>query len=82
MTGLKLLIAGGALALTLGGSPAESAGLAAGKVSAGAPQGVQLAQHSSTSRGFRSCMRAKYGPRYFARVPRAVRWHMAQACAG
>jgi hypothetical protein len=32
------------------------------------------------SRAFRRCMRAKYGPRYFHRVPRAVRFHMAQAC--
>jgi hypothetical protein len=29
---------------------------------------------------FRRCMRARYGPRYFARVPRAYRYHMAQAC--
>jgi hypothetical protein len=33
------------------------------------------------SSAFRRCMRAKYGPRYFARVPRAHRYHMAQACA-
>ena len=44
---------------------------------------IELVQ--STSRGnrdFRRCMRAKYGPRYFARVPRATRFHMAQACGG
>jgi hypothetical protein len=34
------------------------------------------------NRAFRSCMRAKYGPRYFARVKRAHRYHMAQACTG
>ena len=34
------------------------------------------------NRAFRSCMRAKYGPRYFARVSRAQRYHMAQACTG
>lgn len=45
-----------------------------------APQAVELAQGAYNSRPFRRCMRAKYGPRYFSRVPRAHRWHMAQAC--
>jgi len=34
------------------------------------------------NRAFRSCMREKYGPRYFAGVRRAQRHHMAQACTG
>ncbi len=38
------------------------------------------AQHTSDRRAFRRCMRAKYGPRYFAGVRRAHRWHMSQAC--
>jgi hypothetical protein len=42
---------------------------------------VIVAQYSS-SRGFRRCMREKYGPRYFRGVSRAHRWHMAQACGG
>jgi hypothetical protein len=41
---------------------------------------VSTFAQSSQSRDFRRCMRAKYGPRYFARVPRAHRWHMSQAC--
>lgn len=44
-----------------------------------APSLAEPAQYPR-SPSFRRCMRAKYGPRYFARVPRAVRWHMAQAC--
>jgi hypothetical protein len=38
------------------------------------------AQYNPRSPTFRRCMRAKYGPRYFAGVRRAHRWHMAQAC--
>jgi hypothetical protein len=34
------------------------------------------------SREFRRCMRAQYGPRYYHRVPRAHRFHMARACGG
>ena len=45
-----------------------------------APQAIELVQSPYNSRPFRRCMRAKYGPRYFSRVPRAHRWHMAQAC--
>jgi hypothetical protein len=41
---------------------------------------VLEAQYNPRSPAFRRCMRAKYGPRYFSRVPRAHRWHMAQAC--
>jgi hypothetical protein len=36
----------------------------------------------SSSRSFRSCMRQKYGPKYFRGVKRAHRYHMAQACGG
>jgi hypothetical protein len=36
----------------------------------------------SNSRGFRSCMRKKYGPRYYRGVKRAHRYFMAQACGG
>jgi hypothetical protein len=42
---------------------------------------VIAAQHTS-SRGFRRCMRAKYGPKYFRGVKRAHRYFMAQACGG
>ena len=35
-----------------------------------------------SSLDFRRCMREKYGPRYFARVRRATRFFMAQACGG
>jgi hypothetical protein len=80
MAGMKMAIAGAALALAVGLDPAEAAGISAGKGSGVAPPSVELAQHSYNSRGFRRCMRAKYGPRYFARVNRAHRWHMAQAC--
>jgi hypothetical protein len=46
------------------------------------PDAAVEAQAFPRTREFRRCMRAKYGPRYFARVPRAVRFHMAQACGG
>jgi hypothetical protein len=82
MTGMKLSLAGAALALALGLAPAESAVIAAGRSLAAAPLLAEPAQHAYNSRGFRRCMRAKYGPRYFSRVPRAHRWHMAQACMG
>jgi hypothetical protein len=36
----------------------------------------------SNSKSFRSCMRQKYGPKYFRGVKRAHRYHMAQACGG
>jgi hypothetical protein len=80
MSGMKLTMAGVALALALGWSPAWAAGPAAAKDVAIAPPVVVQAQHAHNTRGFRRCMRVKYGPRYFARVPRAHRWHMAQAC--
>lgn len=68
-------------ALFIGGmsAPALANGLAAGKAQTVVLAPVEDAR-SSGGRGFRRCMRAKYGPRYFARVPRAHRWHMAQAC--
>ena len=44
---------------------------------------IELAQSTrGGNRDFRRCMRAKYGPRYFAGVRRATRYHMAQACGG
>jgi hypothetical protein len=49
-----------------------------GKVSSFAVTDVQY----SNSRSFRSCMRQKYGPKYFRGVKRAHRFHMAQACGG
>jgi hypothetical protein len=52
----------------------------AGPADALPPPQIETAQHAYGSRGFRRCMRAKYGPRYFARVNRAHRWHMSQAC--
>jgi hypothetical protein len=73
---LAMLAIGAALALSV---PAIGAPLPVEVPSVAAPA-IGLAQHAYKSRGFRSCMRGKYGPRYFARVPRAVRWHMAQAC--
>jgi hypothetical protein len=73
-TGLALL----GMAAILSATPAGALGLAAGRPVA-VPEA--LAQYRPT-RDFRRCMRAKYGPRYFARVPRAHRFHMAQACGG
>lgn len=35
---------------------------------------------ASSARAFRRCMRRTYGPRHFARVSRAHRFFMAQAC--
>ncbi len=49
-----------------------------GKVSSFTMTDVQY----STSKSFRSCMRQKYGPKYFRGVKRAHRYHMAQACGG
>jgi hypothetical protein len=49
-----------------------------GKVASFALTDVQY----SNSRSFRSCMREKYGPKYFRGVKRAHRFHMAQACGG
>jgi hypothetical protein len=79
MADMRILTAAAALAMAIGLAPAQSAGLAGVKHLSAAPPAV-LAQQSPSSRGFRRCMRAKYGPRYFARVPRAHRWHMSQAC--
>jgi hypothetical protein len=73
---IAMLALGAALALAV---PAAAAPLPAGARPAAAAA-TALAQHAYATRGFRRCMRARYGPRYFARVPRAVRWHMAQAC--
>jgi hypothetical protein len=56
-------------------------GLASGPASAG--QSVTPAIEAAAqapSRSFARCMRAKYGPRYYARVPRAMRFEMAKAC--
>ena len=52
----------------------------ADKSLAASPPLAQPAWQAYNARGFRRCMRAKYGPRYFAGVNRAHRWHMAQAC--
>jgi hypothetical protein len=41
---------------------------------------IELSQYGPSNKAFRKCMRAKYGPRYFARVSRAHRWTMSQAC--
>lgn len=60
------------------GSAALAAPLTVTSGSPGIP-GVEQAQHGQ-SREFRRCMRRTYGPHYFARVPRAHRWHMSQAC--
>ena len=43
---------------------------------------IDVQYSRGNSREFRSCMRAKYGPRYFNRVPRTHRFHMVQACGG
>ncbi len=42
----------------------------------------QVQYSAEQSRGFRHCMRQKYGPRYFRGVKRAHRYHMVQACGG
>jgi hypothetical protein len=57
----------------------RAAPIAVGRSIASGP-GVALAQYGPSNKSFRKCMRAKYGPRYFARVPRAHRYTMAQAC--
>jgi hypothetical protein len=75
-TGLALL----GMAALLSAAPADALGLAVSR-SIAPPATIELAQYRPT-RDFRRCMRAKYGPRYFARVPRAHRFHMAQACGG
>jgi hypothetical protein len=41
-----------------------------------------IAAQFTSSRGFRRCMRAKFGPKYFRGVKRAHRYFMAQACGG
>ncbi|MFM9976124.1 MAG: hypothetical protein ACKVON_16315 [Beijerinckiaceae bacterium] len=44
-------------------------------------QATELAQfNAGEGRGFRRCMRAKYGPRYFSGVRPATRFFMAQTC--
>jgi hypothetical protein len=73
---LAILALGSVLTLS---APAAAAPLPVGGSPDARPY-VDFAQHTYNSRGFRRCMRAKYGPRYFARVPRAHRWHMSQAC--
>jgi hypothetical protein len=79
MLAAVVLIVGGALLLT----PAY-----AGSLGSGAPlmksefEASNVQYTRGGSRAFRRCMRAKYGPRYFSRVPRAHRFHMAQACGG
>jgi hypothetical protein len=45
------------------------------------PPAVTQVQYANPA-AFRSCMREKYGPRYFRGVKRAHRYHMAQACGG
>jgi hypothetical protein len=81
-TMFRLALGAAALALALGAAQAA----AVTPVSAGAvdllPGAVMPAQSYPNNRSFRRCMRAKYGPRYFARVNRAHRWHMSQACMG
>jgi hypothetical protein len=67
-------------ALALAATPAFAAPLPATAGAELAPDRIELAQSTPNGRAFRRCMRAKYGPRYFARVPRTVRWHMSQAC--
>jgi hypothetical protein len=49
-------------------------------VDIGPPYAAVEVQAFPRTREFRSCMRGKYGRRYFAGVKRAHRWHMAQAC--
>jgi hypothetical protein len=65
----------------LSATPAGALGIAASR-SVAVPATIELAQAGSATREFRRCMRAKYGPRYFAGVRRAHRFHMAQACGG
>jgi hypothetical protein len=54
---------------------------ASGNTGLSPPPGVTEVQYSN-SKSFRSCMRQKYGPKYFRGVKRAHRYHMAQACGG
>jgi hypothetical protein len=67
----------------LGQSPAQAVYLKSGLAEIKLVTQVQMIQYTrGGSREFRRCMRAKYGPRYFSRVPRAIRYHMASACGG
>jgi hypothetical protein len=73
------MLAAGAVLLTAAMTLPSGALERAGSSSAFHAHLAFAASYSST-KGFRRCMRSKYGPRYFSRVPRAHRWHMAQAC--
>jgi hypothetical protein len=76
---VMMMVAVGCLAVTATSSPAVAAALPVGPSPAITPRLFENAQTYGGGR-FRRCMRAKYGPRYFAGVPRAHRFHMAQAC--
>ena len=67
--------------LAASGASAMPPGIGAMAPTTTALSPFQAVQFSS-DRGFRRCMRDKYGPRYFAGVRRATRYFMAQACGG
>jgi hypothetical protein len=75
---LRISGAAAALAFALSTGSLAAAPLPVGAVPEAAPLVTQASAYNS--RGFKRCMRAKYGPRYFSRVNRAHRWHMSQAC--
>jgi hypothetical protein len=78
----QIAIAAVFLGLVFHGS-AQAAPMKAGMADIKTDDNVENIQYSRQgSREFRRCMRAKYGPRYFHRVPRAVRFNMARACGG
>jgi hypothetical protein len=75
-----LLVCAAALGMCVSAEIAMAAPLP-GIMTPDVPAAAALAQSPQSGR-FRRCMRSHYGPRYFARVPRAHRWHMSQVCMG
>jgi hypothetical protein len=64
-------------------TPVQASPFKAGMADIKIEDNIDNIQYSRrNSREFRRCMRAKYGPRYFRGVPRAVRFNMARACGG
>jgi hypothetical protein len=77
---IKMLFAAtAALTISLASQTALAGPLPVDRMHEATP-GAELVQYAYQSKGFRSCMRSKYGPRYFSRVSRAHRFHMSQAC--
>jgi hypothetical protein len=84
MSNMKMIIAGAIVVSSLFlSAPSSAASFVAGaKLITNSSDLLEVQYSRGGSREFRRCMRAKYGPRYYHRVPRAHRFHMAQACGG